>query len=90
MRPQSMIAYLSNYSWHFNEPLCRYAVSLMYYKEGDKEKEVEYVPKEKVEELRENVMFEGWQYPSETHAAIRLVTSWGTTEEEVDAFLELI
>lgn len=47
-------------------------------------------PKEKVEELKENVMFEGWQYPSETHAAIRLVTSWGTTEEEVDAFLELI
>ncbi|MBQ4596416.1 MAG: aminotransferase class V-fold PLP-dependent enzyme, partial [Firmicutes bacterium] len=46
--------------------------------------------KEKVEELRENVMFEGWQYPSETHAAIRLVTSWGTTEEEVDAFLKLI
>lgn len=46
--------------------------------------------KEKVEELRENVMFEGWQYPSETHAAIRLVTSWGTTEEEIDAFLELI
>ena len=46
--------------------------------------------KEKVEELRENVMFEGWQYPSETHAAIRLVTSWGTTEEEVDAFLDLI
>ena len=46
--------------------------------------------KEKVEELRENVMFEGWQYPSETHAAIRLVTSWGTTEEEVGAFLELI
>ena len=38
MRPQSMIAYLSNYSWHFNEPLCRYAISLMYYKEGDKEK----------------------------------------------------
>ena len=46
--------------------------------------------KEKVNELSENVMFEGWQYPSETHAAIRLVTSWGTTEEEVDAFLELI
>lgn len=46
--------------------------------------------KEKVEELRENVMFEGWQYPSETHAAIRLVTSWGTTEEEIEKFLELI
>lgn len=46
--------------------------------------------KETVKELSENVMFEGWQYPSETHAAIRLVTSWGTTEEEIDAFLELI
>lgn len=46
--------------------------------------------KEKVKELSENVMFEGWPYQSETHAAIRLVTSWGTTEEEVDAFLKLI
>lgn len=46
--------------------------------------------KEKVKELSEKVMFEGWQYPSETHAAIRLVTSWGTTEEEVEKFLELI
>lgn len=46
--------------------------------------------KEKVKELSEKVMFEGWQYPSETHAAIRLVTSWGTTEEEIEKFLELI
>ena len=51
MRPQSQIAYLSNYSWHFSEKLCRFAVSLMYYKEGDKEKQMEYTPKEKVEEL---------------------------------------
>ena len=34
-----------------NEPLCKFAVSLMYYKEGDKEKQMEYTPKEKVEEL---------------------------------------
>ena len=47
-------------------------------------------PKEKTEELKENVKFEGWPYQSETHAAVRLVTSWGSTEEEIDAFLELI
>ena len=46
--------------------------------------------KEKIEELKEKVKFEGWPYQSDTHAAVRLVTSWGTTEEEVDAFLELI
>lgn len=46
--------------------------------------------KEQVQMLSEKVMFEGWQFSSETHSCIRLVTSWGTTEEEVDAFLELI
>lgn len=46
-----MTAYLSYWGWHFNEALCKYAVSLMYYKEGEKEKEVEYLSKEKVEEL---------------------------------------
>lgn len=51
MRPLSQIAYLSSYSWHFTEKLCRHAVSLMYYKEGDKEKQMEFTPKEKVEEL---------------------------------------
>lgn len=51
MRPQSMIAYLSNWGWHFSEDLCKFAVSLMYYKEGDKEKKVDYLPKAKVEEL---------------------------------------
>ena len=51
MRPLSMTMYLSNWGFHFTEKLCRYAVSLMYYKEGDKEKEIEYVPKQKVEEL---------------------------------------
>lgn len=46
--------------------------------------------KEQVKMLQTKVMFEGWQFSSETHACIRLVTSWGTTEEEVDAFLKLI
>lgn len=47
-------------------------------------------PKQMVKDLAEKVMFEGWPHQTETHAAIRLVTSWGTTEEEVNAFLELI
>lgn len=51
MRPQSMTAYLSNFGWHFNKPLCEYAVSLMYYKEGDQEKSVPCLSKEKVKEL---------------------------------------
>lgn len=47
-------------------------------------------PKELVKELAKNVMFEGWPYKTETHEAIRLVTSWGSTEEEIEKFLELI
>jgi len=47
-------------------------------------------PKELIENLKENVKFEGWPFSNETHACISLVTSWGTTQEEVDAFLELI
>lgn len=40
--------------------------------------------------LAEQVMFETYPIVTETHQTIRLVTSWGTTEEEVDGFLELI
>lgn len=47
-------------------------------------------PKETVKELSEKVMFEGWQFSTATHESIRLVTSWGSTDEEIDAFLELI
>ena len=47
-------------------------------------------PKELVADLSEKVAFEKWQYATETHECIRLVASWGTTEEEVDAFLQLI
>lgn len=47
-------------------------------------------PKPLVKELSKKVMFETWPAVTETHQAIRLVTSWGTKEEEIDAFLELI
>ena len=48
------------------------------------------IPKELEAELREKVMYETWPVVTDTHQAIRLVTSWGTTEEEVDEFLQLI
>lgn len=47
-------------------------------------------PKALVEKLKKEVMFERWAFSSKTHDSIRLVTSWGTTEEEVDAFLNLL
>ena len=47
-------------------------------------------PKELVEKLSESVMFETWPFVTDTHQAIRLVTSWGTTLEEVEDFLKLI
>lgn len=43
-----------------------------------------------VNELRKQVMFEGWKDFGDGTSAIRLVTSWGTSEAEVDAFLDLI
>jgi threonine aldolase len=47
-------------------------------------------PDKLIEELRGKVMFEGWRpYPDGT-SAIRLVTSWGSTEEEIQAFLRMI
>ena len=47
-------------------------------------------PKELVAELNKKVMFETWPYVTETHQAIRLVTSWGTEESEIDEFLKLL
>lgn len=47
-------------------------------------------PKDEIEELSKHVMFEGWPASTKTHAAIRLVTSWGTTEDEISNFLKLI
>lgn len=51
IRPRAMTKYLGNYGWHFNRELCKFAVSLMYYKENGKEMSVEYKDKEKVEEM---------------------------------------
>lgn len=47
-------------------------------------------PKDLVEKLSGEVMFETWPVVTDTHQCIRLVTSWGTTEEEIDSFLKLI
>jgi len=47
-------------------------------------------PKKQAEELAEKVMFETYPIVTDTHQTIRLVTSWGTTEDEIKGFLELI
>ena len=47
-------------------------------------------PKEQAEFLATKVMFETYPVVTDTHQCIRLVTSWGTTKEEIKAFLELI
>jgi len=48
------------------------------------------IPNEKMPMLEENVCFERWTGSTETHAAIRLVTSWATTEAEIEEFLALL
>lgn len=47
-------------------------------------------PNPLIEELQKKVMFEGWRPYQDGTSAIRLVTSWGSTEEEVKAFLSMI
>jgi threonine aldolase len=47
-------------------------------------------PNSLIEELQKKVMFEGWRPYKDGTSAIRLVTSWGTTEEEVQSFLRMI
>ena len=47
-------------------------------------------PKEQAEFMATKVKFETYPVVTETHQCIRLVTSWGTTQEEVEAFLALI
>lgn len=48
------------------------------------------VPKEMVPQLAEKAAFETYPVMTDTHQGIRLVTSWATTEEEVNAFLDLL
>lgn len=43
-----------------------------------------------VEALSEKVSFEIWGKYDDEHTIIRFVTSWGTTEEEVEALLEVL
>lgn len=43
-----------------------------------------------VDELEKKVMFEYWDRYNDGTASIRLVTSWSTTQEDVDNFLKLI
>ena len=47
-------------------------------------------PNKLIEELQTKVMFEGWRPYQEGTSAIRLVTSWGSTEEEIQEFLSMI
>ncbi len=48
------------------------------------------LPNEKVESLSKDFNFEVWGRPDETHTAIRLVTSWATGEEAVDALIDAL
>ena len=48
------------------------------------------IPKDLEAKLSRQVMYETWPVVTPTHQCIRLVTSWGTTEEEIRAFRELI
>ena len=47
-------------------------------------------PNEEVEKLKQDFAFEIWGKYDETHTIIRLVTSWATRPETVDAFLQAI
>jgi threonine aldolase len=47
-------------------------------------------PNDLIENLQKKVMFEGWRPYKDGTSAIRLVTSWGSTEEEIHEFLRMI
>jgi len=53
LRPKSQIAYLSENGWHFNQPACEYAISLMRKKNAGtgKLERLTMMKKEEVEEL---------------------------------------
>ncbi|WP_046226348.1 threonine aldolase family protein [Paenibacillus dauci] len=46
------------------------------------------LPNEILEKLRSRYLFSHWEKVSDTHSVIRLVTSWATSEEDVQAFAE--
>ena len=43
-----------------------------------------------MEKLAEHAEFSFWEKYDETHTVVRIATSWGTTEEELNALIELI
>lgn len=45
---------------------------------------------EKIEQLRSQVRFEIWEKYDETHSVVRFVTSWATTEEEIEFLVKII
>ncbi|MER2060319.1 MAG: low specificity L-threonine aldolase [Niallia sp.] len=48
------------------------------------------VSNEKISVLQKNYQFNIWEKIDNEHSAIRLVTSWATKEEEVDAFIKAL
>ena len=48
------------------------------------------LPNEKMDELAKVASFELWGPRGETTSVIRMVTSWATREEDVDALIELL
>ena len=48
------------------------------------------VPNDKIEELNKEFMFYTWCPYDETNSVIRLVTSWGTTEEDIESLLNAL
>lgn len=48
------------------------------------------LPNDVVERLNKNFLFTPWQRMSDTHTAIRICTSWGTTTENVDTLITVL
>ena len=48
------------------------------------------LPNEVVERLSNKFMFTPWQRINDTHTAIRICTSWGTTTENVDTLIDAL
>ena len=46
--------------------------------------------REKLEELSERILMSFWENPDPEHTTMRLVTSWATTEEEVEQLIALL
>ena len=45
---------------------------------------------EKIDELKKQVVFEFWEPFDDTHTVVRFVSSWATTEENVDKLISLL